>query len=332
MQELITVIVPVYNVLPYLENCVKSILCQTYNNLEIILVDDGSTDGSEKLCDFFKEKDQRIKVIHKANGGLSDARNAGLLQANGDYFAFVDSDDSIEPDMLELLANNLIKYDSDVSCCRYTRVWEDGKKQPIGETGEINVYNGIEGFKEYLYGKTMDPFVCNKLYKRQIITKEDGSLQLFIKDIVGEDNPFNADVFQRAKRIVLAGEAKYNYLQKRTGAITNSGVSQKKIDSVYWWDKIRKYCKESYPELEKYALRRQMLFYVGLYNMIYADNKYKDDKKYISTFVKKHAKEIIKSDICESTVKMAVFLLAHFPYIYNVAMRLYKSVKGEVNL
>ena len=332
MQKLITVIVPVYNVLPYLEGCIKSILCQTYSKLEIILVDDGSTDGSGELCDVFKEKDERIKVIHKANGGLSDARNAGMAVAKGDYIGFVDSDDSIEPDMLEILINNLIKYDADISCCRYTRVWEDGEKQPVGNTHEIKVYSGIEGFKEYLYGKTMDPFVWNKLYKREILTNEDGELLLFIKGILGEDNPFNCEVFERAKRIVLAGEAKYNYLQKREGAITNSAVSQKKIDSVYWWDEIRKYCKEFHPELETYALRRQMLFYVGLYNKIYTDKQRKKDKEYILSFVKEYAKEIVKSDICEKTVKAAVFLLAHFSFIYNIAMKLYKSVKGEVNL
>ena len=138
-KKLISVIVPVYNVASYLENCVKSILRQTYNNLEIILVDDGSTDGSGGLCDTLKNLDQRIKVVHKTNGGLSDARNAGMLIATGDYFGFVDSDDSIEPDMFELLLNNLNIYNADVSCCRFIRVWDDGEKQPIGDTHEIKV-------------------------------------------------------------------------------------------------------------------------------------------------------------------------------------------------
>ncbi len=331
-KTLISVIVPVYNVSPYLENCVKSILCQTYPSLEIILVDDGSTDGSSELCDLLKEQDKRIKVVHKTNGGLSDARNAGMAMASGDYFGFVDGDDSIQPDMFEMLLNNLINYNADISCCRYARVWEDGKKQPIGDTHEVKVYEGIESFKEYLYGKTMDPFVCNKLYKREILLNDDGSLLCFIQGIVGEDNPFNCEVFQRTTKVVLTGEAKYNYLQKRTGAITNSAVSQKKIDSIYWWDEIRNLCKKRYPELEKYALRRQMLFYVGLYNRIYADVQYKHDKEYILSFVKKHAEEILKSDICERTVKIAVLLLAHFSWLYNLTMNVYKRVKGEANL
>lgn len=332
MKKLISVIVPVYNVLPYLEKCIKSIICQTYSNLEIIIVDDGSTDGCSELCDSLKTLDDRIMVIHKENGGISDARNAGMLAAKGDYFGFVDSDDSIEPDMYEILLSNMEKYDAEVSCCRYTRVWLNGEVQPVGDTHEIKIYTGTEGLKEYLYGKTMDPFACNKLYKRELLTKDDGSLILFVKGVYSEDNPFNAEVLQYAKRVVLAGEAKYNYLQKREGAMTNVSVSRKRIESVYWWDEIRKHCAEFYPEIEKYALRRQILFYVGLYNRIYADKNYKDDKKYIISFVKEKSREILKSDICERTVKIAVLLLAHVPFVYNAAMKLYKSVKGEADL
>ena len=196
MKKLISVIVPVYNVLPYLEKCIKSIICQTYSNLEIIIVDDGSTDGCSELCDSLKTLDDRIMVIHKENGGISDARNAGMLAAKGDYFGFVDSDDSIEPDMYEILLSNMEKYDAEVSCCRYTRVWLNGEVQPVGDTHEIKIYTGTEGLKEYLYGKTMDPFACNKLYKRELLTKDDGSLILFVKGVYSEDNPFNAEVLQ----------------------------------------------------------------------------------------------------------------------------------------
>lgn len=332
MKKTISVIVPVYNVAAYLEKCVTSILNQTYGDIEIIIVDDGSTDGSGELCDSLQKLDERIKVIHKANGGISDARNAGMAIAQGEYFSFVDSDDSIEPDMLELLFSNLTKYEADISCCRYSRVWENGESRPVGDTHEISVFTGTDAFGEYLYGRVIDPFACAKLYKREVLINADGSLLTFKVGILGEDNPFNCDVMQRASRVVLVGEAKYNYLQKREGAITNSAVSQKKIDSVYWWDTIRLYCKANYPQLEKYALRRQMLFYIGLYNRIYTDKQYKKDKEYIKSFVKSHSKEVAKSDICEKTVKSAVFLLAHFPWMYNAMMKLYKSVKGEADL
>ena len=123
--ELISIIVPVYRVEPYLDRCVQSIVDQTYQNLEIILVDDGSPDNCPAMCDAWAAKDSRVKVIHKENGGLSDARNAGLAAAAGEYIGFVDSDDWISPDMYRLLYENMAEHGSDVSACGVEMVWED---------------------------------------------------------------------------------------------------------------------------------------------------------------------------------------------------------------
>ena len=326
----ISVIVPIYNVQKYVEKCVESIMRQTYKELEIILVDDGATDNSPELCEQLAKRDQRIKVIHKINGGLSDARNAGLEVATGEYIGFVDGDDYIEPDMYQLLVDNLEEYDADISCCRYTCVWEDGHEKPVGNTKDVDVYRGIEALKEYIYGKTMDPFVWNKLYKSKIINGEEPLR--FIEGILGEDNPFVTELLKKEYTVVLAGESKYNYLQQRKGAITNSKLSQGKIDSVYWWDTLRKECIEKYPELEKYALRRQMFFYVGLYNVAYADVEYQKEAENIQRFASEYVKEILKSDVCEKTMKIAVLLLAKAPVLYRGVMRMYKKVIGKARL
>ena len=119
MKELISIIVPVYNVEQYLDDCLISIINQTYKNIEIILIDDGSTDKSGKICDEYAKKDSRIIVIHKENGGVSSARNAGLRIAKGAYIGFVDPDDWIAEDMYEVLYSNAKKYDADVSVCKY---------------------------------------------------------------------------------------------------------------------------------------------------------------------------------------------------------------------
>lgn len=124
----ISIIVPVYNVEKYLEKCVRSILAQTFTDFELILVDDGSPDSSGAMCDQFAEQDQRVKVIHKENGGLSDARNAGIEIATGEYLGFVDSDDYIADDMYELLYTNIVKEDADLSICGIYDVYE-GKSQ-----------------------------------------------------------------------------------------------------------------------------------------------------------------------------------------------------------
>ncbi|WP_154064713.1 glycosyltransferase family 2 protein, partial [Enterococcus faecalis] len=125
----ISIIVPVYNVEKYLEKCVRSILAQTFTDFELILVDDGSPDSSGAMCDQFAEQDQRVKVIHKENGGLSDARNAGIEIATGEYLGFVDSDDYIADDMYELLYTNIVKEDADLSICGIYDVYEG--KEPV---------------------------------------------------------------------------------------------------------------------------------------------------------------------------------------------------------
>ena len=134
MSDLISVIVPVYNVEDYLDRCINSIINQTYKNLEIILVDDGSTDSSGRKCDDFALKDDRIKVLHKENGGVSSARNAGLDVATGDYIGFVDSDDTIESNMYELLFNNAIEYHTKVSSCQIRTKDIDGTESSIDIT------------------------------------------------------------------------------------------------------------------------------------------------------------------------------------------------------
>lgn len=330
----ISVIVPVYNVKKYLRKCVDSIKNQTYQNIEIILVDDGSTDGSENLCDEIARTDNRIVIIHKENGGLSDARNVGMDVSSGDYIGFVDSDDYIDEDFFEILVTNLEKYNADVSCCRYTNVWEDGKTEQIGNDGKLRIYEGDEALKEYLYGKTMDPFSVNKLYRAKLLgnSKYPDNRFRFIKGILSEDNPFCIELFKQTNKVVLVGKSKYNYLQAREGAITSSKISQKRIDAVHYWDKVRMDCHKHYPELEEYALRRQVLFYIGLYNKIYNDKSYEAEAHGIRAFVKEHNIEIQQSDICEKTVKISVGILSKSARMYSLFMRGYKKIVGRARL
>ena len=126
-KPLLSIIVPVYNVEKYIERCIKSILNQSFTNFELILVDDGSPDNCGKICDEYKKKDSRIKVIHKKNGGLSDARNAGIERAKGEYIAFVDSDDFINKYMYEILYKNAKKWDADISICNFKMVCENDR-------------------------------------------------------------------------------------------------------------------------------------------------------------------------------------------------------------
>ena len=174
----ISVIVPVYKVEKYLDRCVESIVNQTYKNLEIILVDDGSPDNCPAICDAWANKDERIKVIHKENGGVSSARNRGIDAATGDYIGFVDSDDWIEPDMYELLADNAKKYDADISRCGYFVDWPDHIAQ-VGNGG-ILLYEDIERRCEMLRSYHLVSALWNKIYRRELFEEErlDESLRI----------------------------------------------------------------------------------------------------------------------------------------------------------
>lgn len=170
---LISLLVPIYNVASYVDRCVGSLVNQTYSNLEILLVDDGSTDGSGALCDEWVKKDSRIHVVHKENGGLSDARNAGIKRAAGAYLAFIDGDDYIAPEYCEKLYQALAAHDADISLCNICYEWADGRRkdyEPPHGTRE-----GVCTVKEVLqvlHG-VGDLTLCvawNKLYKRIIFT------------------------------------------------------------------------------------------------------------------------------------------------------------------
>ena len=150
--KLISVIVPVYNTEKYLEKCVMSILNQTYKNLEIILIDDGSTDNSPQICDSLAEKDNRITVIHQPNGGVSSARNTGLDNTHGDYIMFVDSDDYIAPNMIEFLSENI--GDTDIAMCGYNSVDENGNLSPQENVTVADGIISIDTFWNYFYTDT----------------------------------------------------------------------------------------------------------------------------------------------------------------------------------
>ena len=226
--ELVSVIVPVYNVEDYLKKCVDSIINQTYTNLEIILVDDGSPDNCEKICDEYLNIDSRIRVIHKKNGGLSSARNAGLDIAKGKYISFIDSDDYIKENFIEALKTSI--RDAEIAICGITNVLEDGEvcldieESPIKDER----LSSLEALKKlatpnYFYYVT----ACNKLYLRSLfddIRFEEGK--------INEDEYIVHKLFEKSNKIVTISDKLYFYLQ-RDSSITHSLFKIGKLDAVY---------------------------------------------------------------------------------------------------
>ena len=199
----ISVIIPVYNVEPYLRRCLDSVIGQTYANLEILLVDDGSTDGSSVVCDEYREMDSRMLVIHKENGGVSSARNAGLETATGEWISFVDADDCIEPDLYEYLYGLAEKYGADVAQCAMCAEGKD-TTEVLFSTQSGSDYYGLSSESLVSFSNS----VCNKLYR----TNSMEGIRFGCDYPIGEDYLFNAEVIVRTERFVFGAEAKYRYM------------------------------------------------------------------------------------------------------------------------
>lgn len=306
-KDLISVIVPVYKVEKYLEKCIESIIKQTYTNLQIILVDDGSPDNCGKICDEYAKKDSRIEVIHKINGGLSDARNVGISKAKGRYIGFVDSDDYIKEDMYEILLNLIKKYDADVSICNLYDVIDENECIRNKENG-IREYSRLDILKEVLLDKNIQSYAWNKLYEKELFDE--------IKYPIGkkyEDIGTTFYVFEKCNKIVVTSEPEYYYL-KRSDSLVNNVTESTVLDYTEIIIQRYLYTKENIKELKKYNnyyLAKTLITahndiellgsisekmqekYKELYNLVY--NIMKNDREDIEELFNAEQKKAIKN-------------------------------------
>lgn len=223
VSKMLSIVIPIYNVKKYLECCVGSVLNQTYKQFELILVDDGSIDGSSEICDNYAGKDSRIKVVHKANGGVSSARNAGIDLAIGDYVLFIDADDYIEKDYLQTFVENC-SADCDLVVCGFT--YDFGTKKEVNEVEKVESLT-IDDYKKrfnQLYAKSLTNSPFAKLYKRELITG-----LTFDKTVsLGEDLLFNLEYVSRCKKIKVVPYSGYMYNQ------TNVSSATRKYNTEYY--------------------------------------------------------------------------------------------------
>lgn len=243
--DLISIIIPVYKVEKYLEKCIESVLKQTYTNLQIILVDDGSPDNCGKICDEYAKKDSRIEVIHKANGGLSDARNVGISKAKGRYIGFVDSDDYIKEDMYEILLNLIKKYDADVSICNLYDVI-DGNECIRNKENGIREYSRLDILKEVLLDKNIQSYAWNKLYEKELFDEIKYPIRKKYEDI---GTTFY--LFEKCNKIVVTSEPEYYYL-KRADSLVNNITESTILDYTEIIIQRYLYIKQNIKELRKY--------------------------------------------------------------------------------
>lgn len=248
----ISVVIPVYNVEKYLSECLDSVIYQTYKNLQIILVDDGSTDSSGKICDEYAEKDDRITVVHQSNAGAGAAKNTGLELIDGDYFSIIDSDDYIELDMYEKMVNSLEKYNSDIAQCLFRNVFVndsfDRKYKIKGNYPKILTSKNF--LKEYLYDWKYAIF-WNKLFKKSLLQN--------IKFPVGrkiDDEFFTYKLVCNAKKVVNIDNILYNYRMRKTSVMNENNSDRLIYDRIDCFIERYNYVSNVFPSLErKYLLK-----------------------------------------------------------------------------
>lgn len=243
---MISIIVPVYNVEKYIHKCIDSILAQTFVDFELILVNDGSLDKSGVICDKYAEIDDRIRVIHKENGGQSTARNVALDIAKGKYIGFIDGDDYIDSNMFEILYNTNIKYESQISVCGRYNVF-DGKIAKFFISDKPIVMNSKESIRRLLVYNNMDSSPCDKLFEASLFDNIR-----FPKGYICEDVAVVYKLLENSKTIVHTGKPLYYYLQ-REGSTSKSSFSEKTMGLVIYHKQVSEYVQSKYPDLKEEA-------------------------------------------------------------------------------
>lgn len=290
--SLISVIIPVYNVEKYINRCIESVRNQTYKNLEIILVDDGSTDQSGKICEHYREEDDRIVVIHKENGGLSSARNAGIEHINGRFFMCVDSDDFIEKEMIEILYHNLKMYHADLSVCNYCYFFENGTKKLHG-TGNIKgLFSQKKAIELIGLGKDFTGSAWGKLYRKEIF----GDLR-YPHGKLCEDQFVIYHLLLRCKNIYFDGNPFYYYVQ-RSGSIMSNETSVRMLDVVQASKENEQLIQNVYPDMHYIGILRRVEAYFEVANRLDTDDlkneRFQEFICEMQQFLRKNIKGILK--------------------------------------
>lgn len=311
----ISVIVPAYNIAQYLPRCLDSILNQTHKNLEIIVISDGSTDETNDIIIDYAQKDSRIVPVFKANSGVSSTRNKGLDIASGDYIGFVDGDDYIEPDMYELLINNAIEYNADISHCGYQMVFPS-RIDYYYDTDKRVLQDNETGVYDLLSAAFVEPGIWNKLYKKEVL--QDVRMDCDIR--INEDLLFNFFAFKKANISFYQDKPMYHYILRKGSAATSKYNFNKLIDPVRVREKI-------FIESKDYSERIQTTAYSNyIKSIIYAYrtvriNKlsqfYNEVKKYRNILKSKDNKKLTRK------IKIEKFMVSYLPLVYTAVYKFY---------
>ena len=302
MEELISIIVPVYNAEKYLNKCIKSIINQTYKKLEIILIDDGSTDNSGKIIDKWQKEDSRIIVIHKENEGFSEARNIGIIKSKGKYLSFIDNDDYIEVDFIESLYKSIIQNDSQIAAGGY--IYETYTKQEIRYAREIYIENAEETLKRMFTTKDISICIWDKLYKRELFDN--------IKFPIGKIHTDFKVLYQlvsKSNKISHINKAGYHYIQ-RGGSIMHSDIAFEQLTDIIEEELIQD-VKNKYPDILAEA---ECFWIIALNNYVVISFKRKmyEEHKLLKEKLRQYIPRILKNSKINLGIKLKSILIIYF--------------------
>ena len=318
-KPLITVIVPIYKVEQYLNECIDSILGQSYFNLEIILVDDGSPDRCGEICDQYAKKDNRVKVIHQENKGLSSARNSATDVATGKYITYVDSDDWISKDMIEVLYNAIKKNNTKIACCSFESFFEDGTTASNPHHNKTFIYSTQEALDCFLFNDYITPCVCGKLYDRELLNNircPDGKLF--------EDQFTTYKILDLCDKIVFETKPLYHY-RKRSGSIGHSNFDKRTYQLYDAINQEYNFISQKYGKKCPNIAVARVTWEVVFANMMISNN-YSDKKviKDIQIFARHNIKQIMQCPYISGLRKVQLLM---FTYSFPIYVQFYKLYK-----
>ena len=310
--DLISIIIPVYNVENYLSKCIDSAINQKYSNLEIILINDGSTDKSGEICDEFAKKDARIKVVHKENSGVSSTRNKGLELAKGKYITFIDADDYVDENFVSSLYEVMIRDNTDLSICNVNPNHDfDGLDSIIDKKKALNAILDKNKFHGY---------VVNKLYKKELI----GNIQFQENIHICEDLLFNCEYIAKCEKCSILDKKLYHYVKREDSAINNA-FNMKKTTVIQAFDKMI----DIYKQNDQEDMEILYIAYIKQYSMVkkvYQKNKKKLNDKQLLEKVKVMKKEITSSKKIGMKAKINVLMYYRFPIIIQTMREIYYKI------
>lgn len=319
---LISIIVPVYNADKYLDVCISSILNQTYKKYEVILVNDGSKDNSLIICEKYKNKDKRVFLFSKDNGGVSSARNMGLSKASGEFVCFIDSDDFVSKEFLKILIDNINETNSDISVCGIEKTSRNEHKDEIGniKTNKYSVFNKLDSYEEMIHNSQFAGYSCNKLYRMSLIKK----MNYLFKGFMIEDFEFNSRLLNYCKKTVFTPTKLYYYYVNNDSATKTFAISDRVFSGFDSYKSIlHEYDKNNVVSSDLVAYHYLKYYYNVNYRA--KKSKYNFSKKYYDNDI---YKRVIKSPLIKKKDKIILLLTNKFPFLcYSLKELIKKKVK-----